>query len=159
MSPSLFLRVVVVTASLVASAPAYAQSDADDAAALSEVEGLLSSPAARAENAAGDPRAAQAEGLFQGFPAYAQKELNAIVMQILQESGAGAARHTDAYSAGSAGAAEASFSPAVRSRIQALEAKLTSDPGFNSPANLERMQALFPAFLGTAPATPAAPAR
>lgn len=128
--------------------PASAAEDASDAAALEELQQLLSDPAARDANARSDPRAAQAEGMFQGFPPYARKELDAIVLTIMKESGEGATRHTDAYASGGAKAASESFSPAVRARIAALEERLANDPDWNTPENLERMQTLFPAFLG-----------
>ena len=143
------LRALAALAVLLALAPAARAQDAAEEAALGDLQQLMDSPAARDANAANDPRAAQAEGLFAGFPSYAQQELNAIVMQIMRESGEGATRHTDAYSAGGAQAAEASFSPAVRARIAALEKRLAADPSWNTPENLARMRTLFPAFLGS----------
>ncbi len=140
--------ILLLACALLAAQSAPAQDDGSDAAALGELDGMLSNPAARAENAAGDPNAAQAEGLFAGFPPYAQQELNSIVMQVMQESGEGATKHTDAYAGGGAQAAEASFSPSVRARIAALEKRLAADPSFNTPENLARMRTLFPAFLG-----------
>ena len=142
------LRALAALAVVLVFAPAARAQDAAEDAALGELQQLMDSPAARDANAANDPRAAQAEGLFSGFPPYAQQELNAIVMQIMRESGEGATRHTDAYSAGGAQAAEASFSPAVRARIAALEKRLAADPSWNTPENLARMRTLFPAFLG-----------
>ena len=136
-------------AGLLVLAPAARAQDATNEAALGELQQLMDSPAARDANAASDPRAAQAEGLFAGFPPYAQQELNAIVMEIMRESGEGASRHTDAYERGGAQAASASFSPAVRARIAALEKRLAADPSWNTPANLARMRTLFPAFLGS----------
>ncbi|CAG0968218.1 hypothetical protein MYXO_01147 [Myxococcaceae bacterium] len=129
-------------------APAARAQDGSDEAALAELQQLLDSPAARDANAASDPRAAEAEGMLSGFPPYARQEIDAIVMQIMRESGEGAARHTDAYESGGAAAAGASFSPAVRARISALEKRLAADPAWNTPANMARMRSLFPGFLG-----------
>lgn len=143
------LPTLAVLFALLSFAPAGRAQDGSDEAALGDLQQLMDSPAARDANAAGDPRAAQAEGLFAGFPPYAQQELNGIVMQIMQESGEGATRHTDAYASGGAQAAEASFSPAVRARIAALEKRLAADPAWNTPENLARMRTLFPAFLGS----------
>lgn len=142
------LRALAALVALLTLAPEGRAQDATDEAALAELQQLLGSPAARDANAANDRRAGQAEGLFAGFPPYAQQELNAIVMQVMRESGEGATRHTDAYDGGGAQAAEASFSPAVRARISALEGRLAADPAWNTPANLARMRTLFPAFLG-----------
>lgn len=127
--------------------PGVGVAQSDDDAALGELQQFMNDPAARSENANGDPQAAQAESLFRGYPPYAQQELNAIVMMIMNESGEGATRHTDAYQTGGAQGALGSFSPAVRARIAALQTRLEQDPSFNTPENLQRMHSLFPAFL------------
>ena len=140
-----YLLLVLLAGSLALPGLGFAQ--ADDEAPLGELQQLMNDPAARSENAASDPHAAQAESLFNGYPPYAQNELNAIVMMIMSESGEGATRHTDAYQSGGAEGAFASFSPAVRARIEALQSRLEQDPSFNTPENLARMRSLFPAFL------------
>lgn len=140
---------VVLALSLPLAASAQGADDHGDAAAQAELERLLSDSDARAANAAADPRAAQAEALWKGFPPYAQTELQEIVQMVMQESGAGAVRHADAYDDGGAEAAMGTFSPAVRARIQALEKRLAADPEFNSPENLARLRALFPGFMGS----------
>jgi len=128
-------------------APAARAQSADDEAALGELERFLDDPAARRENAAGNPDAAAVESSLQRYPAWAQKELVAIALEIMRESGAGAQKHVDAYGHGGAEAASASFSPAVRARISALEARLAGDPSFNTSDNLSRMREEIPGFL------------
>lgn len=121
--------------------------DADDEAALGDLQRLLDDPAALNENAARDPNAAAVENQLRGYPAYAQQELAAIAMMIMRESDAGAQKHVDAYQRGGADGAAASFSPAVRARIATLETRLENDPTFNTPKNLERMRREIPGFL------------
>lgn len=129
------------------AAPAVRAQSADDEAALGELERFLNDPDARRENAAGSPDAAAVEDWLQRYPAWAQKELVAIALEIMRESGAGAQKHVDSYRQGGAEAAGASFSPAVRARIAALEARLERDPSFNSSQNLSRMREEIPGFL------------
>jgi len=149
------MRPLVLPAALaalvLASPPAAPGQSVDpDPAALAETRRLLGDPAAREAWAARSPQAAEADALASGFPPWAREEIDEIVMLILQESGEGASRHTDAYQRGGAAAAMGSFSPAVRARIAALEERLAADPEFNTPENMARMQALFPGFLAPA---------
>ena len=133
---------------LLDAAPALAQDDAADAQALKELEGFLNDPAAKQAYGATHPDAKSTNDFFGKFPPYAQDELNAIVMVIMNESKAGASKHVDAYKKGGVGGAQASFSPAVKARVTALQTRLARDPAFNSPANLAMMKQYFPAFLG-----------
>jgi hypothetical protein len=135
----------LITCLWTAAAPAAAQADE---AALKDLQNFLNDPAQRAAAAAKDPQAAQVQQYFVKFPPYAQQELNAIVMDIMRESGVGATKHIEAHKAAGAQAAYASFSPAVKARISALTRRLKADPSFNSPANLEMLRTFMPAFLG-----------
>jgi hypothetical protein len=144
------LAVTLLAASIAAAPGLAAAQDADDAA-LADLQRFLDDPAARNENAASDPNAAAVENLLRAYPSYAQQELLAIAQMIVQESGAGAQKHVDAYQQGGAAGAAASLSPAVRARISALETRLEHDPSFNTPENLDRMRGEIPGFLGQPP--------
>lgn len=125
--------------------------DPADAQALKETEAFLKDGKARGDYSKGNKDAAAVETFVTKFPPYAQEEMNAIVMMIMNESKAGSQKHVDAYAKGGAEAASASFSPAVKARIKALERRLTQDKSFNKPENLKMMKEMMPSFFGIAP--------
>ena len=129
---------------------ALAQAADPDAVALQQLNGFLTDPQARHDYAKDKPDARQANGFLEKFPQYAQDELLVIVMMVMRESKEGAGKHVTAFKNGGAQGAKASFSPAVQQRIDALEARLSRDPAFNSPANLSMMKTFMPTFLGGA---------
>ena len=115
-----------------------------DPAALKELRSFLFDTNARRDFAKGKADATASNNFLEAFPSWAQTELLDIIVSIATESGLGASQHVSSYQNGGAEAAKNSFSPAVQSRIDALFKKLQSDPSFNNPSNLNRMQSLMP---------------
>lgn len=113
-------------------------------AALKDLKGFLFDPGARAAFAKGNSAATSANNFLEAFPGWAQTELLEIVMLIASESMTGATKHADAYQQGGVAGAKASFSPAVRARVDAFVGKLLKDPSFNNPTNLKKMNQLLP---------------
>jgi hypothetical protein len=136
------------------SGRAFAQAKgADDAAAdlsaLSELSTfLMDSVARRAYAKEKGGQALQVNSYVENFPPYAQKELMEIVMIIMRESKAGAMKHVDSFKQQGPEAAMSSFSPAVRSRLDALVRKLKADPQFMNPKNQEKMKQTMPSLGG-----------
>lgn len=108
---------------------AFAQDNANDAA-LSMLKAFLADPASRAEYAAKNPEAKQAEQYLQQFPPHIQNRLDKIVLMIMQESLERASGHVDAMKQSGPESAFNSFSPAVQAEIQALARELENDPEF-----------------------------
>lgn len=115
-------------------------------AALKDLKGFLFDPGARSAFAKGNSAATSANNFLEAFPGWAQTELLEIVMLIASESMTGATKHADAYQQGGVAGAKASFSPAVRARVDAFVGKLSKDPSFNNPTNLKKMNQLLPAL-------------
>ncbi len=107
----------------------YAQ-DPSHEAAMSMLKDFFADPAARADYASKNPEASQAEQNLSQFPPNIQKRLEKVVLMIMQESGANAARHVDAGKTSGAEAAFNSFSPAVQSEIQDIARELERDQEF-----------------------------
>jgi hypothetical protein len=144
---SFWFRVTVALCTFAVAHPAFADTAAEKQA-LKDLDAFLHDDKTRREFSATNPSAQQANGMLEGFPKWAQDEMLAIVMMMMRESKEDAIKHADAYKAGGVAGAKASFSPAVKVRVAALEARLAQDPAFNTPENLKKMKLLIPAFLG-----------
>jgi hypothetical protein len=104
--------------------------DPSHEAAISMLMNFFSNPSARADYASKNPMASEAEQNLSQFPPNIQKRLEKVVLMILQESGAKAAKHVDAMNTAGAEAALNSFSPAVQREIQSIAKELEKDPEF-----------------------------
>lgn len=107
-------------------------------AAMSALTGFFADPAARADYAAKNPAAFQAEQSLLLFPPNIQKRLERVVLMIMQESGANAAKHVDTWKASGVESAFNSFSPAVQKEIQDIARELERDPEFMRKAGLPK---------------------
>ncbi len=112
--------------------------DASHQAAMSALTVFFSDPAARADYAAKDPAAYGAEQNLLQFPPDIQKRLEKVVLMIMQESGANAAKHDGAVKSAGAESAFNSFSPAVQREIQDIARELERDPEFIRRAGLPK---------------------
>jgi hypothetical protein len=108
---------------------AFAQ-DKTHEEAMSLLKDFFADPAARADHAAKNPAALQAEQDLSRFSPNVQKRLEKIVLMIMQESGANASRHVDTGKTSGPEGAFNSFSPAVQREIQDLAKELERDPAF-----------------------------
>ena len=124
------------------------QATANNGAALADLREFLFNPTARKDFSNGKSDATSANNFLEAFPPWAQNELLEIVMTIVTESMEGSTKHVDAYKNGGVQGAMASFSPAVRARVDAFIQKLSTDPAFNTPANLQKLKTLLPAISG-----------
>jgi hypothetical protein len=115
----------------VSSGPA--QNDAHQAA-MSALESFFADPTARADYASKNAEALQAEQSLLAFPPSIQKRLEKVVLMIMQESGANAARHLDAAKISGPEGAFNTFSPAVQKEIQEIAKELEKDPEFMKKA-------------------------
>ena len=104
-------------------------------AAMSALKGFFTDPAARADYASKNPGALKAERNLSQFPPNIQKRLEKIVLMIMQESGANAARHVEAGKISGAEGAFNSFSPAVQREIQDIAKELEKDQEFMKKAD------------------------
>jgi len=138
---------VLVIAASQSTPAAFAQFDTSDGAALRDLEQFLNSPQQRAAFSQGNSQATQANNFLNAFPAWVQQEIIDINMAIMRENSAGAMQHHQAMMNGGVPGAMASFSPAVRSRVQALVSRLEADPSFNNAANLGMLKMMMPMFL------------
>jgi len=103
-------------------------------AAMSMLKDFFADPSARTDYASKNPAALQAEQSLLQFPPNIQKELENIVLMIMQESGANASRHVDAGKISGPEGAFNSFSPTVQREIQELAKELERDPEFMKKA-------------------------
>ena len=124
------------------------QPSADNGAALADLREFLFNPSARKDFSNGKADGTAANNFLEAFPPWAQNELLDIVMMIVTESMEGSSKHVDAYRNGGVQGATASFSPAVRARVDAFIQRLSADPAFNTPANLQKLKTLLPAISG-----------
>ena len=131
-----------------ALAESTSRPSADNAAALADLREFLFNPTARKDFSNGKSDATSANNFLEAFPPWAQNELLDIVMMIVTESMEGSSKHVDAYKNGGVQGATASFSPAVRARVDAFIQRLSTDPTFNTPANLQKLKTLLPAISG-----------
>jgi len=148
---SLFILFTVTTHSFIAEraiAESTSQPSANNAAALADLRAFLFNPTARKDFSNGKSDATAANNFLEAFPPWAQNELLDIVMMIVTESMEGSSKHVDAYRNGGVQGATASFSPAVRARVDAFIQRLSADPAFNTPANLQKLKTLLPAISG-----------
>lgn len=127
-------RLALLFALYLSPIAAPAQQPSADATALSELEKFLFDAAARQSFAASNPQAKQANDFLTRFPPWAQQELLEIVMLIMRESRERASLHGEAFAKGGAAGAMTSFSPLVRSRVQALAARLAADKSVDQGA-------------------------
>lgn len=137
------IRLLLTMALLTLQSHAVRAASENDAA-LKDLKGFLFDPGARAAFAKGNNAATSANNFLEAFPNWAQTELLEIVMLIASESMTGATKHADAYQQGGVAGAKASFSPAVRARVDAFVGKILKDPSFNNPTNLKKMNQLLP---------------
>jgi len=112
--------------------------------ALTELRSFLFDASARRAFANGNSEATAVNNFLEAFPGWAQQELLDIVMLIMQESGTDATKQVSVYQSGGAQGAMASFSPAVRERVDNLMKKLATDPNFNQPKNINKMRRTMP---------------
>ena len=131
-----------------ALAETYPQVAQDNGAALADLRGFLFNPSARKDFANGKADATSANNFLGAFPQWAQNELLEIVMTIATESMLDASNHVDAYKNGGVQGTMTSFSPAVRARVDAFIQKLSADPSFNTPGNLQKLKNLMPQLGG-----------
>jgi hypothetical protein len=108
---------------------AFAQ-DKTHEAAMSMLRAFFADPAARADYASKNPAALQAEQSLLAFPPNIQKRLEKVVLMIMQESIANAAKHVDAAKISGPEGAFNSFSPAVQKEIQEIAKEIERDPEF-----------------------------
>ncbi len=112
--------------------------------ALKDLESFLFNAAERQAYSKNDPKASAANNYLESFPSWAQQEMLEIVMMVMREEGEGAARYGSMAAASGAASAGQKFSPAVRSRMDALVKRLMADKNFNSSSNLEKMKTKMP---------------
>jgi len=112
---------------------AFAQ-DKTHEAAMSMLRDFFADPAARADHASKNPGAIQAEQNLSQVPPNIQKRLEKIVLMIMQESGANAAKHVDAMKTSGAEGAFNSFSPEIQKEIQDIAKELERDQEFMKKA-------------------------
>ena len=128
-SKCLLISVAIALAGVFLINNAFAQDQAHEAA-MSRLRDFFADPAARADNAAKNPAALQAEQDLAQFSPDIQKKLEKIVLMIMQESGANASRHVEAGKISGPEGAFNTFSPAVRREIEELARELERDPSF-----------------------------
>lgn len=129
MKSKYLMTIVVVLAIAFSAGNVLAQDEANEAA-LSMLKTFLADPAMRADYAAKNPEAKQAEQNLQQFPLHIRKRLDKIVLMIMQESAERASGNVDAMKQSGPEGAFNSFSPAVQAEIQALARELENDPEF-----------------------------
>jgi len=124
-----FARVAVIFIFIFAANQAFAQ-DKTHEAAMSMLRDFFADPAARADYASKNPAALKAEQDLAQFSPNIQKRFEKIVLLIMQESGANAAKYVETGKNSGPEAAFNSFSPAVQREIQDLAKELERDPAF-----------------------------
>lgn len=112
--------------------------------AIQSLEKFLFNTTERRSFASQNPKAQEANNYLESFPEWAQQEVLAIVVEIMNQEGDSAARYGNIATNSGAAAAGLQLSPAIRARISALAKRLASDPQFSNKDKLKRMQQSMP---------------
>lgn len=111
---------------------------------LEQLRSFLNNTAERTAYANQKADSKQSNDFLMAFPEWAQKEILEIIMLIMAEQGKDPMSYDQTAKNQGYQAAAKQFSPQVQARVEALTKKLSSDPSFNTPKNLNQMQQKMP---------------